>query len=133
MIQQASEQQRSLGELFSELARETGTLVRKEMELAKTEMTAKAATARKDILLVAYGWSLGLAGVLALLAAIILALGTLISLWVSALLVGALVTATGVTLVGHGFRALNGIDPMPRETIQTLKEDKQWIREQTSR
>lgn len=132
-MQQVNEQQRSLGELFSELAHETGTLVRKEMELAKTEMTTKAATAQKDALLVAYGWSLGLAGVLVLLAAFILALGTLISLWVSALLVGALVTAVGVTLVRRGVRAFKSIDPMPRDAIQSLKEDKQWIREQSSR
>ena len=40
-----SQDERSLGELFAELSRETGVLVRKEVELATTEMTAKARTA----------------------------------------------------------------------------------------
>ncbi len=132
-MQQANEQQRSLGELFTELAQETGTLVRKEMELAKTEMTAKVATARKEALTIALGWLLGSAGVLVLLAALVLGLGTLIPLWVSALLVGALATAVGTMLFTRGFRALGRSDPLPRETIQTLKEDTRWLREQSSR
>jgi len=36
---------RSLGELFTELSRETAQLVRKEVELATTEMTSKAKSA----------------------------------------------------------------------------------------
>ena len=40
---------RSLGELFSALAADTGTLVRQEVELAKTEMTQKATRVGKDI------------------------------------------------------------------------------------
>ena len=37
---------RSLGDLFSELSRETSALIQKEMELAKTEMSAKLTTAK---------------------------------------------------------------------------------------
>ena len=126
-------QQRPLGELFAKLAQETGTLVRKEVELAQVEMTAKAKTAGRDAALVAAGGSTALLGVMALVAALILALGMIMPLWASALLVGALVTGTGAVLVGRGIRAFKGLKVAPRQTIQTLEENKRWLREQVSR
>jgi len=126
-------EQRSLGELFSELAHETGTLVRKEVELAKVEMTAKAKVAGRDAAFVAAGGAIAMMGALALLAALILAVGTLIPLWVSALLIGALVTGIGGALAAQGIRAFKHIDGAPRETIQTLQENKRWLSEQVSR
>ena len=45
----------SLGELFSDLARQTGVLVKKEIELAKVEMTDKAVDAGKKAAMVAGG------------------------------------------------------------------------------
>lgn len=126
-------QQRSLGELFSELASETGTLVRKEVELAKVEMTAKARVAGRDAAIVAAGGSIAVLGVLALMGALILAIGTLIPLWASALIVGAMVSITGAVLVVMGIRAFKGIDLAPRQTIETLEEDKRWLKEQVSR
>lgn len=126
-------EQRSLGELFSELATETGTLVRKEVELAKVEMTAKARVAGRDAALVAGGGSIAMLGVMALLAALILALGTLIPLWVAALLVGAVVTGVGGALVVMGIRAFKGMTAAPRETMETLEENKRWLKEQVSR
>jgi hypothetical protein len=131
-MQQVSEP-RPLGELFSELAHETGTLVRKEVQLAKVEMTHKAKVAGRDAALVAGGGSIAVIGAMALMAALILALGTVIPLWASALLVGLMVTVTGGVLAVMGIRALKGLDPAPRQTIETLEEDQRWLKEQVSR
>lgn len=123
----------SLGTLFTELARDTGTLVRKEVELATVEMTAKARTAGRQAGLVAAGAAVALLGALALMAALILGLGTLVPMWASALLVGLVVTGVGGALVAGGLRAFKAIDPVPRQTIQTLEEDKQWIKKEVTR
>jgi uncharacterized membrane protein YqjE len=125
--------QRSLGELFSELAQETGTLVRKEVELAKVELTAKAKIAGRDAALVAVGGSIVALGAMALIAALILVLGTFLPLWASALIVGLMVTILGGVLVALGIKAFQGLDMAPRQTIQTLQEDKRWLSEQVSR
>ncbi len=125
--------QRSLGELFSELAQETGTLVRKEVELAKVEMTAKAKVAGRDAALVAGGGAIAAMGALALIGALILALGTIIPLWASALIVGLMVSITGGVLVVLGIRAFRDLDGVPRQTMETLEEDKRWLKEQVSR
>ena len=126
-------EQRSLGSLFAELAQETGTLVRKEVQLASAEMTAKAKIAGREAAVVATGGAIAVLGAMALVAALILALGTLIPLWVSALLVGAMLAGTGGALAVLGIRAFKGIEKAPRQTIETLEENKRWLREQMSR
>jgi hypothetical protein len=122
---------RSLGELFAELSRETTTLVRQEVTLAKTEMSQKAAQAGKDVGFLAAGGAVAYAGFLALLAAVILLLGNAIPLWVSALLVGVVVIGAGAFLVRSGLDNLKHEELAPRQTLETLKEDKEWATDQT--
>ncbi len=123
----------SLGELFAELARETSTLVRQEVELAKTEMSQKAARVGRDVAFLAIGGAVLYAGFLALLAALIVGLGQLgLPWWLAALLVGLVVAAVGGFLIQQGLTALRREDLTPRQTIATLKEDAEWAREQTS-
>jgi len=123
---------RSLGELFAELTREIVTLVRQEAALAKTEMSEKASRIGKHIGMMAVGGAVAYAGLLAILAGIIITLAqqTEMEWWASALLVGAIVAAVGGFLVWKGLDALKRVDMAPRETIETLKEDKQWVRGQ---
>lgn len=127
---QRQEDTRSLGELFSELANETTTLVRQEIQLARTEMTQKATQAGKDMGMIGAGGAVAYAGLLALIAALIIGLGELIPLWLSALIVGLVVVGIGYMLIQRGLTALKQIDPKPQQTIQTLQEDKEWVKEQ---
>ena len=122
---------RSLGELFSELAQETSTLVRQEVDLAKTEMGEKASRVGKDVGFLAAGGAVAYAGLLAILAGVIVVLDTFLPLWLAALLVGLVVAAVGYFLVKKGLDALKREDVAPRQTIETLKEDGQWIKDQT--
>lgn len=127
---QRQEDNRSLGELFSELANETTMLVRQEIQLARTEMTQKATQAGKDAGMIGAGGALAYAGLLALIAALIIGLGELIPLWLSALIVGLVVVGIGYMLIQRGLTALKQIDPKPQQTIQSLQEDKEWVKEQ---
>jgi hypothetical protein len=125
--------QRSLGALFGELAQNTGTLVRKEVELASAEMTAKAKVAGREVAFVAGGGALTMIGAVVLMAALILVLGTVMPLWGAALVVGGVVTAIGGVVAAIGIRGLKAIEPAPRQTMETLEENRQWIKEQMSR
>src|SRR5205085_6751030 len=92
--------ERSLGELLAELSRETGQLVRKEVELATTEMTAKARKAGSDAAMMAAGGALAHAGLLVILAAFVIGLAQLgVTPWVSALIVGVVTILIGYVLV----------------------------------
>ncbi|HET6260979.1 MAG TPA: phage holin family protein, partial [Chloroflexia bacterium] len=123
-----SKDDRSLGELFSELAQDTSTLVRQEMTLAKTEMSQKASRLGKDVGFLAAGGAVAYAGLLAVLAGIIVLLGQVIPMWLSALLLGLVVAGVGYFLVRKGLDALKREDLAPRQTIETIKEDGQWAK-----
>jgi tetrahydromethanopterin S-methyltransferase subunit G len=123
---------RSLGELFGDLAQNTGTLVRQEVELAKTEMTQKATRVGKDIGFLLAGGAVAYAGFLAILAAIAIGLGQLgLPWWIAALLVGLVVAGIGGFLVMRGLSALRQETAVPQQTIATLKEDAEWAKAKT--
>lgn len=129
---QPSRDDRSLGELFSELAQKTSTLVRQEVNLAKTEMSHKASRAGRHIGVLAAGGAVAYAGLLAILAGVIVLLDNVMPLWASALLVGVVVAVVGYLLVRRALDALKREDFAPTETIETLKEDQQWAKDQTT-
>lgn len=125
--------ERSLGDLFAELSRDTSTLVRQELELAGAEMGQRISHVGKDVATLVLGGMVAYAGFLALVAALILVLGELgLPWWLAALLVGVLVVGAGYALVRRARVALQRADLLPRQTIETLKEDREWIKEQTS-
>jgi len=129
MLQQAQDD-RSLGELISDLTREMGTLVRDEVNLAKAEMTQKAGEAGKNVGFIAAGGIFALAGLMKLLDAAIAALATVMPVWAAALIVGLVVMAIAGALVMKGINALKHQDMAPRQTMETLKEDAQWAKRQ---
>jgi len=128
---QQTQNDRSLGELFAELAREMSTLVQQEITLAKTEMTAKAARVGKNLAFLLLGAAIAYAGLLAIIAAIIIAVGDAMdNMWAAALIVGLVITGIAAALIMKGLKALKSEDLAPRQTIETLKEDAQWAKEQ---
>lgn len=115
---------RSLGDLFADLSRETTTLVRQEITLAKTEMTQKATRAAKDAGFLFVGGAVVYAGVLAIVAAIIIALGQLgLQWWLAAAIVGIVVVLAGYVLIRRGLDNLKHEDMAPRQTMETIKGD----------
>lgn len=120
----------SIGELFSELSQETRTLLRQEVELAKVEMSRKASHVAQNVAFLALGGAVAYAGFLALIAAVILLIGTVIALWLSALVVGIVVTVIGYVLLYKGRENLRREDLLPRRTVESLKEDKEWLKNQ---
>jgi len=110
-----------------------GVLVRQEVGLATTEMTHKATRMGRDVAVIAVGGLVAYAGVLAILAAIIIALAAAgLAWWLAALVVGVVVTIVGGVLVQRGIEALKHADLTPTQTVQTLKEDTQWAKDQMS-
>jgi hypothetical protein len=130
---QTRKDDRSLGELFADLARDMGVLVRQEVGLASTEMTHKATRMAQNVVVAAIGGLVAYAGLLAILAAIIIGLAAAgLAWWQAALLVGVVVTVIGGVLIRRGLEALKHADLTPAQTVRTLKEDTQWAKEQMS-
>jgi hypothetical protein len=127
----ATQDNRSLSELMAELSSETSRLVRKEVELATTEMTAKARVAGGHAATAAIGGALAHAGLLVLLAAIVIGLAQLgITPWLSAAIVAVATMAIGYVLVNKGAAGLRGTSVVPTQAIDSLKEDAKWTTRQ---
>lgn len=131
---QTQQDNRSLGQLFSELTSQMTTLVRQEVALAKTEMSDKVAKMRRDIIVIAAGAMLAWAGFLALIATVILMLTQLAGMpaWLAALIVMVIVLGLGVAFLLYGIESLQHTNKLPTQTIQSVKEDVQWAKEQAS-
>jgi len=125
-------EERSIGELFGELSQDLALLVRQEAQLAKTEMQAKLARVTGDLVALAAGGIVALVGGLAITATVILLLIDPIGLkpWLAALIVGALLAIVGGVMLQRGLKDLKRTDPTPRRTVETIKEDIQWAKEQ---
>jgi xanthine/uracil permease len=123
--------ERSLGDLFSELARESSTLVRQEVQLAKAELKQSATEAAKGITFLVAGGLIAYAGLLVLLAAVVVGLWQLgVEGWFAPLIVGLVVVAIGAILMVAARNTLQGTNLAPQKTIESLKEDKEWVQDQ---
>lgn len=125
-------QERSLGQLFSQLSQDVSALFRQEVRLAKIEMSQKASEAGKQVGFIAAGGFVAYAGFLVLLAALILGLSEFMAAWLAALIVGIIVAGIGYFLVQKGISDLKNMNPAPEKTIKTIKEDGQWLKQQVS-
>ena len=128
---EARRDDRSLGQLLGDLSRQLSTLVRQEIDLARTETTARVTAVSRDAALIGAGAALGYAGFLFLLVALVaLLIQAGLDPWLSALLVGAVTLAIGGALVWRGREGLRTTSVVPERTIGTLKDDAEWAKEQ---
>ncbi len=123
--------QKSLGDLFADLSAQVSALVRQEVQLAKTEITGKIAGLAVGAAALVVAAVMGLAAFFVILAAAVAALSLVLPVWAAALIVAV------VLLIIAGVAALVGIKkiksatpPVPVKTIETLKEDAQWLKNQ---
>jgi len=124
--------QRSLGEIVGDVAQDMTTLVKQELELARTELKQEAAKAGKG------AGMLGGAGVAAILFLVFasLTITFLLDNWmpleVAALIVTAVWAVVAAVLAARGRRELKRSNPQLPKTQQTIKEDAAWARAQKS-
>jgi uncharacterized membrane protein YqjE len=119
----------SLGDLTKRVSEAISQLLRKEAELAKVEVADKARVMAMGGGLVVGAAVLGLAALGAITAAAILALATTIAAWLSALIVGLVLVALAGLLGLLGVkRVRRATPPVPVETVDSVKEDIEWVK-----
>lgn len=129
-------EERSIGQLLKELRDETTTLLRQEVDLAKTEMSEKASRVGSNLGSLAMGGAVAFLGALALLAAVVYGLTSLldqfmslgVAVWLAPLIVGIVLAVIGYSLVQKALQTLKQESVTPRKTTETLQENKEWLR-----
>jgi F0F1-type ATP synthase assembly protein I len=123
---------RSLSDLLAALTTDLSRLFRDEVELAKEEVKQEGRKATRA------GAAFGAAAFVGLLAgvALVMTLGfgldEAMPTWLAFLIVTVLLGAVAAVLAQRGRTEAKAIDPAPQQTIQTLKEDAQWLSERQS-
>jgi hypothetical protein len=123
----ATADNRSLGELMAELSRETGTLVRKEFELATTELTSRVREVATHAAVATVGAARLHPRVLVLIAALVIGLAQLgTPPWLAAAIVAVLAMGGGYVMMNSGVSRIKRTPLAPRQTIETLRENAKW-------
>lgn len=132
--------ERSIGQLLKELTQESSTLLKQEMNLAKTEMSEKASRVGANLGEVAVGGAVAFLGAIALLLAAVYGLTSLldqfmslgVAAWLAPLIVGAVLAAVGYSLIKKALATLKQESITPQRTTQSLQENKEWLKQKIS-
>lgn len=124
---------RSLSELLSDVTTEIATLFRKEVELAKAETTEQVSRAAKA------GGMLGAAAVIGFLDLILFsfalawALAEVMPEGAAFAIVGVLFAIVAGVLAMAGRKRLATVNPVPNQTVKTLRDDVQVAKDSFAR
>jgi len=133
-------EERSIGQLLKELTQESSTLLKQEVNLAKTEMSEKASRIGANLGEVAVGGAVALLGAIALLLAAVYGLTSIlnnfmnqeVAVWLAPLIVGGILAAVGYSLIKKALATLKQESITPQKTTQSLQENKEWLKEKIS-
>ncbi len=122
----------SIATLLSGLVVDAQTLVHREIDLAKTEVRVEIDKARNGVIALGAGMAVAAIGAVLLGHMLVYLINDLLnlSMWVAYLIVGALFAIIGAVLLQRGVEQMKQIDPVPHETIESVRKDVEWIKEQ---
>jgi Putative Actinobacterial Holin-X, holin superfamily III len=121
----------SIGDLIGDISNDLSQLFRQEVELAKTELKQEASKAGKAAGMLGVAGFAGYLAVVLLSFALVFALGNVMDLGWAGLIVAVIWAIIGAVLFSAGRRKLKTVDPVPRRTVDTIKEDAQWLKNPT--
>jgi hypothetical protein len=120
--------ERTVADLFGDLARESSRLLRLELALARAELEAKLGQLGTGVVEMAVGGLIIYAGFLALLVGLGLALALALKPWLAALAVGGLTVIVGAIIAFMGKRKVGSGAFVPERTLRSLGKDAAWAR-----
>jgi uncharacterized membrane protein YqjE len=121
----------SVGEMIGNISNDLSQLFRQEVELAKVELKQEASKAGKAAGMLGAAGFAGYLAVVLLSFALVFALDNVMDMGWAALIVAVLWGIAGAVLYSAGRKKLKTVDPMPRRTVDTIKEDAQWLKNPT--
>lgn len=125
------QENRGIGDLLGDLSRQVSTLVRKEIDLARVEVTSSVGKMSRGAVMAGAGGAILYAGLLVLLGAAVLGLVDAgVDAWLAALIVAVVVLAIGGAVTAMGVNRIRETELAPKETVETVKENVEYVKEQ---
>ncbi len=126
----SASENRSLGELFSELSADMSDLLQKEVALAQAEMMGKVSKVAGGAGMAVGGGMVAYAGLILLLITLAFFLAQWMAVWVALGIVAVIALAIGLVLLQVGRGRIQNTSLTPEKTIESLKDNAEWVKEQ---
>jgi uncharacterized membrane protein YqjE len=123
--------ERSLTDVLQDIIRNVQEIVRSEVRLAKTEIREEATKAKFSMLWLGAGGITAIFAIFFLLLMIVYALSLIMPNWAAALIVGAALAIVASVMLKAGISRFQEIHPTPERTVETIKENVEWAKQQT--
>lgn len=128
--QQTSDSGGGLGDIVTDVIKDLQDIVRGEVQLAKAELKEDASKIGKALGMIGAGVFFGLVAFIFLMLGVTYVINQWLEMWLSALIVGVALAIVAAIIGMAGKSELSKASLKPDDTIESLKEDKQWANQQ---
>jgi len=118
-------------EIFQDIIHNIQDIVRSEVRLAKIEIREEAAKAKAAALMIAAGALTATLAFSFLMLTVVYALSLILPIWAAALIVAVTLAIVAAGTLSEGLKRFKTIHPTPERTVESLKENAQWVKQQT--
>jgi acyl-CoA reductase-like NAD-dependent aldehyde dehydrogenase len=122
---------RSISDVLQDILRNVQEILRSEMRLAKAEIREEAKQAASSALWVTVGVVVLLSAWMFLLWTAAYALAAIMPMWSATVVIAIAIAGAGGALIAIGIRRFTQVKPMPERTIESLKENLEWMKQPT--
>jgi uncharacterized membrane protein YqjE len=127
----AAQNGRTVPEVLQDIVGNIQEIIRSELRLAKAEVKLEAAKAKSPVIMSVAGGALGLYALGFLLLTAMLAMATVMTMWMAALIIGAVLAVVSLALIGAAKARFKHVNAVPERTIESIKENVQWTKDQS--
>jgi uncharacterized membrane protein YqjE len=122
---------RTVPEVLQDIVGNIQEIIRSEFRLAKAEVKQEAAKAKSPVIMSVMGGALGLYALGFLLLTAMLAMATIMTMWMAALIIGGVLAVASMALIGAAKARLKYVNAVPERTMESIKENVQWTKDQS--
>jgi MFS family permease len=121
---------RSVPEVLQDIVGNIEEIIRSEFRLAKAEVREETSKAAPPLKMIVIGAGIGFYALGFLLFTLVMGLATMVATWLAALIVGAVLGLIALVLITTASKRLKQVNTVPERTIETMKENVQWAKNQ---
>ena len=121
---------RSVPEVLQDIVGNIEEIIRSEFRLAKAEVKEEASKAAPPLITIVVGAAIGFYALGFLIFTLVMGLATVMATWLAALIVGAVLGLMALVMITTASKRLKQVNKVPERTIETMKENVQWAKNQ---
>jgi len=124
-------EERSVSDVVQDILRNLQEMVRSEIRLAKVEVRGEVKRAASSGAWLAAGGVAAAGAWIFLMWTVVYALSIIMPMWAATLIVALVMAGAAWVLIVSGLRRAARINPIPERTVESIKENLEWMKQPT--